>query len=142
MPLVIAALMTSPALAERPLYLKSEMTAGLPFSDAVRHNGVLYLSGQIPATPDGTLAKGGMAAQARQVMDNIRATVEKYGSGMDRIIKCTVFLSDMDQWAEFNKVYVTYFDKGRLPARSAVEVSGLAMGALMEVECLAAMDDD
>ncbi|WP_417317054.1 RidA family protein [Emcibacter sp.] len=112
----------------------------LPFAEAVDYNGVLYMSGQIATGPDGKIVPGGMAEQARQTMDNIKAVTEKYGSHMDKILKCTVFLDDMSQWGDFNKVYVTYFPKGKLPARSALGADGLALGALLEVECIAAVD--
>ena len=71
-------------------------------------------------------------------MENIKATLGRHGLGMDDIIKCTVFLADIAEWPEFNKVYAAYFDQGRYPARSALAASGLALGARVEVECIAA----
>jgi len=97
---------------------------------------MLYLSGQIGMDASGNIAPGGIAAETRQAMENIRATLGQYGSSMDRIIKATVMLADMAEWGEMNKVYVTYFDQ-HLPARSAFGTSGLALGARVEIECIA-----
>jgi reactive intermediate/imine deaminase len=111
----------------------------LPFSDAVRVGDMLYLSGQIGNLP-GTvqLAKGGIAGETRQTMENIKASLEKYGSSLDEVVKCTVFLADIAEWAAMNEVYRAYFPTN-LPARSAMGASGLALGARVEIECLAAM---
>jgi len=108
----------------------------LPFSQAVRVGDVLYLSGQIGVREDGTLPQG-MAAQARQAMDNIAAVLRLAGLGWGEVFKCTVMLDDMADWAAFNAIYVGYFQSGRLPARSALGADGLALGALVEVECMA-----
>ncbi|WP_193608910.1 Rid family hydrolase [Nocardioides lijunqiniae] len=111
-------------------------TFDTPFSTGVRIDDVLYLSGQIGMLPDGTLAEG-FEAQARQTMDNIAGSLAAYGFGMDAVFKCTVMLDDMSRWQEFNKVYLEYFPATRLPARSAFGTDGLALGAHMEVECMA-----
>jgi reactive intermediate/imine deaminase len=108
----------------------------LPFSKAVRVGDVLYLSGVIGRNPDGTLPQG-IEAQTRATMDDIGATLKEAGLGFDRIFHCTAFLSDMNNWAAFNQVYVGYFPDGPLPARSALGVNGLALGALLELECQA-----
>ncbi len=112
---------------------------GLPFSAAVRVDNTLYLSGalgNIPGTLD--LAEGGIQGETRQTMENIKTTLETFGSSMDDVVKCTVFLADIGEWAAMNEVYVTYFDNK--PARSAMGVSGLALGARVEIECIAVMD--
>jgi 2-iminobutanoate/2-iminopropanoate deaminase len=111
----------------------------LPFSDAVRVGDMLYLSGKIgniPGTRD--LAEGGITGETGQALENIKATLEKYGSSMDEVVKCTVFLADIDEWAAMNEVYVTYFAENP-PARSALGASGLALNSRVEIECLAAM---
>ncbi|RBP05742.1 reactive intermediate/imine deaminase [Roseiarcus fermentans] len=111
---------------------------GLPFSAAVRVGDMLYLSGALGNRPGTlTLADGGMAGQARQTMENIGATLRHCGLGFDDVVKCTVMMADMSEWSEFNAVYVTYFTPGRLPARSAFGCNGLALGARLELECLA-----
>ena len=108
----------------------------LPFSRAVRVGDILYLSGAIGRGPDGKPPEG-IEAQTKATMDDIGETLKLAGLGFDDLFHCTVFLSDMKNWADFNKVYLTYFPDGPLPARSAVGVNGLALGALMEIECQA-----
>jgi reactive intermediate/imine deaminase len=111
----------------------------LPFSEAVRVGDMLYLSGKIgniPGTRD--LAEGGIAGETRQTLENIKATLEKHGSSMDEVVKCTVFLADIAEWAAMNEVYITYFPVNP-PARSALGSSGLALNSRVEIECFAAM---
>ena len=108
----------------------------LPFSSAVRVGDVLYLSGAIGRGPDGKPPEG-IEAQTKATMDDIGETLKLAGLGYDRLFHCTAFLADMKDWPAFNKVYVGYFPDGQLPARSAVGVNGLALGALMEIECQA-----
>jgi reactive intermediate/imine deaminase len=110
----------------------------LPFSQAVRVGDVLYLSGALGNLPGKMeLVPGGMRAEARQTMENIGTVLKEAGLSFADIFKCTVMLADMSKWAEFNEVYVTYFDPDRLPARSAFGANGLALGAQVEVECMA-----
>ena len=108
----------------------------LPFSSAVRVGDLLILSGQLGNTPDGKLPQG-IEAQARQAMENIGAILKGQGLDFGDVVKCTVMLDDMKDWPAFNKVYVTYFPDGKFPARSAFGADGLALGALVEVECWA-----
>ena len=132
-------LLSGPVRASEPEveYYASNPDLQLPFSDAVRVGDMLFLSGQIgnlPGTND--LAAGGIAGETRQTMENIKASLEKYGSSLDRVVKCTVFLADIAEWAAMNEVYKTYFPTNP-PARSALGASGLALGARVEIECLA-----
>lgn len=122
-------------------YLNSSPVAeNLPFSEAVRVGHLLFLSGQIGIDPEtGELPEGGIQPETRQTMENIRATLERYGSSMDRVIKCQVFLADMSEWGAMNEVYVTFFGENK-PARSALGASGLALGARVEIECMATVD--
>ncbi len=115
-------------------------TLNLPFSEAVKVGNLLILSGRIGNIP-GTLelASGGIQGETRQAMENIKATVEKYGASMDQVVKCTVFLADMAEWGLMNEVYKQYFPTNK-PTRSALGASGLALGALVEIECMAALD--
>ena len=108
----------------------------LPFSSAVRVGDILYLSGAIGRGPDGKPPPG-IEAQTRATMDDIGETLKLAGLGYDRIFHCTVMLSDMNNWAAFNTIYVGYFPDGPLPARSAFGANGLALGALIELECQA-----
>src|SRR5262245_52499893 len=114
------------------------LPSGLPFSEAVQLGDLLLLSGQIGIVPGQlTLAPGGIRAEARQAMDNIRMVLESQGLTMANIVKCTVMLADMAEWSEFNEIYRTYFTEGRFPARSGFGCSGLAFGARAEIECIA-----
>lgn len=108
----------------------------LPFSNAVRVGDMLYLSGALGVKPDGTLPAG-IEAQTRQTMDTIGETLKGQGLGFGDIVKCTVMLDNMADWPAFNQVYVTYFPDGKYPARSAFGADGLALGALVELECWA-----
>jgi len=112
----------------------------LPFSEAVRVGNILYLSGQIGIDPaTSKLAEGGITGETRQTMENIKASLEKFGSSMAEIVKCTVFLADIKDWAAMNQVYITYFPTNR-PARSGLGSSGLAFGARTEIECIATVE--
>jgi len=108
----------------------------LPFSEAVRVGDTLYLSGQLGRGPDGKLPDG-IEAQTKQTLENIGATLKKAGLGYGDVFHCTAMLADMKLWPAFNSVYVTYFPEGKRPARSAFGTSGLALGALVELECQA-----
>ena len=107
----------------------------LPFSSAVRVGETLYLSGNLGNVP-GTLqlVDGGIVAETRQTLENIKATLTEFGSSMDEVVKCTV-LADINEWSAMNEVYRTYFEKP--PARSALGSSGLALNARVEIECIA-----
>ena len=112
--------------------------AKLPFSQSVRVGDVVYLSGALGNVPGTqTLASGGLEGEVRQMMANIEAALKTHGLGLDRIFKCTVMMADIARWAEFNKLYVTYFKSERMPARSAFGANGLALGAQVEMECWA-----
>ena len=82
---------------------------GYPFSPAVEADGWIFLSGALGVTPEGQLIEGGIEAETRQTMDNIQSTLAGVGLGMDRVVKCTVFLADIAEWPAFNAVYKTYF---------------------------------
>ena len=108
--------------------------AGLPFSEAVEAGGFLFLSGQI-GTSGGKLVAGGIAAETRQALANIRAVLERRGVSLDRVVKVTVMLADMSEWDAMNREYVAAFG-ARLPARSSFGTSGLGLGARVEIECI------
>jgi 2-iminobutanoate/2-iminopropanoate deaminase len=112
--------------------------ADLPFSAAVRVGEVLYLSGALGNVPGKLeLVPGGLEAETRQTMENIRAVLRAHKLGFDDVFKCTVMLADMNDWAAFNRIYLTYFEPDRLPARSAFGAAGLALNARVELECWA-----
>lgn len=128
--------------SSRPLveYLFEETPRPLPFSSAVRVGHMLYLSGQLGVDPDPKVTSGGVKAETKQIMEKIRRLLERNGSSLNNVVKCTVMLADMSEWGAMNEVYVTYFPKGRLPARSAFGTNGLARDARVEIECMAVVE--
>ena len=109
----------------------------LPFTEAVRAGDFIFLAGQIgddPAT--GKLVPGGIVPEARQTLKHIKDALERNGSSMSEVVKCTVFLADIAEWGTFNGVYREFFKKP-FPARSAFAASGLAANARVELECIA-----
>jgi 2-iminobutanoate/2-iminopropanoate deaminase len=113
----------------------------LPFSEAVRVGGMLYLSGEIGTGADGKLVSGGIAAETKQLMQNIGDSLARHGSSWDRVVQCTVALADIKDWPAFNDVYRGYF-KRHYPARMAYATGGLALGARAEVQCNALVARD
>jgi 2-iminobutanoate/2-iminopropanoate deaminase len=129
---IFSILVSLPCIAEDKSFEQK-----LPFSEVVRVGNTLYLSGVV-GNMQGTrqLVPGGIGPETKQVMETIRARVEKHGSDMDHVVKCLVMLADINEWAAMNEVYKTFFSK-RYPARSALGASGLALGARVEIECIA-----
>ncbi len=110
-----------------------------PYSQAIKANGFIWCSGQIPIDPaTGTIHAEGIEAQARQAIGNLKNVLEAAGSGLDRVVKTTVFIRHMDDFAALNAVYAELFGASK-PARSCVEVSCLPKGALLEIEAVAAL---
>ena len=137
-----AALLAAPAAAKDkappagPVFSPSDMP--YPFSSAVRVGDVLYLSGQLGAVDGGgTLVPGGIEPETRAMFTRIGQTLKQHGLTFDNVFKCQVFLADMADWPKFNAIYASYFKNGRYPARSAMGVNGLALGARVEMECWA-----
>jgi reactive intermediate/imine deaminase len=125
--------------ADKPQFLNSPRALELdrPFSEAVRAGEFLFLSGQIGEVPEtGKLAEGGIEAEARQALTNVKHVLEANGASLSDVVKCTVFLADIAEWPTFNGIYRQFFHKP-YPARSALAASGLAMNARVEVECIA-----
>lgn len=128
----------APALAQ-PAPAPQTMPAKPPFSPAVRVGDILYMSGQIGQVPQGMDRHGdGFDAAVEGAMNSIGRILKNNGLGFRDVVKCTVMLDDMADWPRFNTIYVRFFDGGRLPARSAFGTNGLALGAPVEVECIAA----
>jgi len=108
-----------------------------PYSQAIRAGGFLFLSGQIPIDPQsGQFVAGGIAEQTEQVLKNLAAVLEAAGSALDRVVKATVFLADMDEFAAMNAVYGNYFSSNP-PARATVEVARLPRDARVEIDVIA-----
>lgn len=131
----------APALAaqDKPVLqyiVPAGAAATLPFSPAVRVGNMLYLAGQLGVDSTLKLAAGGIEAETRQALTNIRRELEANGSDMDHVVKCLVMLADIGEWGKMNGVYVTFFPTHR-PARSAFGATGLALGGRVEIECMA-----
>ncbi len=110
-----------------------------PYSQAIRAGNLLFTAGQIPLTPQGEKIEGDVEAQTRQVLDNLRAVLKAGGSDPSRVVKCTVFLRDMDDFARVNAVYAELFADAP-PARSAVQVARLPFDVAVEIEAIALCD--
>jgi len=108
-----------------------------PYSQAIKANGMLFCSGQIPIDPaTGEFVEGGVAEQTEQVFKNLSAVLEAGGSGLEGVVKTTVFLADMNDFAAMNEVYGKYFDSNK-PARATVQAARLPRDAKVEIECIA-----
>ena len=108
-----------------------------PYSTAAIYGGIIYMSGMIGVNPQtGKVPEGGTLAQAKQVFENIETVLGEMGAGLDDVLKTTVYLTNMDDFAEVNKLYAEVFGPN-FPARTCVEVSKLPMGLSIEVECIA-----
>lgn len=110
-----------------------------PYAQAVKTSGLVITSGQLPIDPATGAFPEGIQAQTRQSLTNVKAILEEAGLSMDAVLKTTVFLSDMNNFAAMNEVYATFFTEGSFPARSAVEVARLPKDALVEIEVIAAL---
>ncbi|MGC8494134.1 MAG: RidA family protein [Syntrophobacteraceae bacterium] len=110
-----------------------------PYSQAIRANGFVFVSGQIPIDPlNGEIVSGGFAAQARQSLENVKQVLIASGAGLEKVVAVDVFVTDINEFATFNKVYEEFFSAHK-PARAVVEVKGLPRGVLVEVKCVAAL---
>jgi reactive intermediate/imine deaminase len=137
---LIAGIVAVPAVLaaqERTVIRPPGSMTGLPFSPAIRAGNTIYLSGQIGIPPGGqALVPGGIGPETRQTLENLRRVLEAAGSSMTRVVKCTVFLADMADYAAMNQVYASFFPADP-PARSTLAASGLAFNARVEIECIA-----
>lgn len=107
-----------------------------PYSQAIVAGGFVFVSGQIPLTADGVLVEGGVEDQAEQVLKNLRMILVAAGSGLERVVKATVFIKDMNDFPKVNEIYGRFFGDHK-PARATVEVSRLPKDVLIEIECVA-----
>src|SRR5205823_10615187 len=108
------------------------------YSQAIRFGDFVYTAGQLGLDPkSGSLVEGGMAEQTRRVLDNLSGVLEAAGSSLDNVVKTTVFITDMANFAAMNEIYKQYFNSDAPPARSTVQVGGLPLGAMVEIECVA-----
>ncbi|MGQ0813770.1 MAG: RidA family protein [Gemmatimonadota bacterium] len=139
--LVCTIVMSATAIAQKPEFRKAPgATAALPFSEAVKAGNTLYLSGMIGVVPGSLkLAEGGIVAETRQTMENIRTALARNGGSLNDVVKCLVMLADMSEWGKMNEVYATFFPNDK-PARSSFGASGLALNARVEIECIAVLE--
>ena len=111
--------------------------AGAPYNQAIVAGGMVFCAGQVPLDPaTGALVEGGITEQARRALDNVKAVLEAAGSSLDRVVKTTVFVTDLGEFGEMNAVYAEYFTS-EPPARSTVQVAALPAGAKVEIEAIA-----
>jgi 2-iminobutanoate/2-iminopropanoate deaminase len=111
--------------------------AGAPYNQAIKAAGLVFCAGQVGLDPaSGTMVPGGVEAQTQQAMRNLKAVLEAAGSSFDQVVKTTVFVADLADFATVNEVYATFF-RDLPPARSTVQVAGLPAGALVEIEAIA-----
>lgn len=109
-----------------------------PYSQAIKFGNLLFTSGQIPLNPEGQIVEGGIAEQTHQVFRNLKAVLEEAGATFESVIKATVFIKDMNQFAQVNEIYAAYFGDHK-PARSTVEVARLPKDVFVEIELIAAL---
>ena len=109
-----------------------------PYAQAVEKNGLIFTSGQLPIDPATGAFPEGIAAQTAQSLNNVKTILAAAGVSMDAVLKTTVFLRDMNDFADMNEVYATFFSEGRFPARSAIQAARLPKDALVEIEVVAA----
>ena len=112
-----------------------------PYSQAIQAGGLVHCSGQIALdAATGELVQGSVQVQTRKIMENLTAVLAAAGTSLDRAVKCTIYLTDMNDFAAVNEVYGEYFASGDPPARATVEVSGLPKGVAVEIDCMALCD--
>jgi 2-iminobutanoate/2-iminopropanoate deaminase len=112
-----------------------------PYSQAIKAGGFVFVSGQIPTDlKTGEFVAGGIAEQTEQVLKNLAAVLEAAGSGLDQVVKTTVFLADMKEFSGMNEVYATFFSESP-PARATVAAAGLPRGARVEIEAVALVSE-
>ncbi len=112
-----------------------------PYSQAIKVKGMVYTSGQIPLRPDGEMIEGDIKEQTRQVLKNLDAVLKEAGSGLDKIVKTTIYLTEMDNFLAVNSIYAEFFS-GSYPARSTVAVKSLPKGADIEIDAVAIADTE
>jgi 2-iminobutanoate/2-iminopropanoate deaminase len=135
-PLVLCLVSTEVIAADTSAVFHTRPGSTAPYSPAVRAGDFIFASGQIGVEVDGSVPAN-FERQAKLAIENTRDALVLAGAGLGDVVKCTVMLRDMTQWPVFNRVYAGYFAPGRLPARSAFGTQALAMGAGVELECMA-----
>ena len=139
--LTVSLLLAACSGARAPVYqtLPDRASLNLPYSDAVRVGNLLFLAGTVGTVP-GTreLIAGGVAAETRQALENVKHNLDTHGASLEQVVKCTVYLADIGDFEAMNAVYRQFFSHTK-PARTTVGVQGLPLGARVEIDCIAAM---
>jgi 2-iminobutanoate/2-iminopropanoate deaminase len=138
--LLLGACAANPARSPHVEYFPVPGPRPLPFAEAVRVGEMLYLSGQLGTDSTGQLVPGGIGPETRPALTNVATVLARHGGTLDQVIKCTVMLADIGEWAAMNQVYVPFF-RNHFPARSAFGTTGLALGARLELECMAVVPE-
>ena len=138
--LVAGALLAAATNADEAVYTAPEGRDNAPYSESVVYDDFIFLAGQLGIDRATGEMPAGVGPQTFQALTNMKGALERAGGSMDAVLKCTVFLADIDDWAAMNEVYVTFFPNK--PARTAVGGAGLGRDALVEIECIAAAPDD
>ena len=129
-------------MSKTVLFTEKAPAAGGPYSQAIRTGDFIFTAGQLGLVPETQhLAGSDIESQTRQALDNIQTILENAGSCLENVVKCTVFLADMEHFSRMNRIYSEYFAQDP-PARSAVQVAALGLGALIEIEAIARVDGD
>jgi lysine/arginine/ornithine transport system substrate-binding protein len=135
----IAAASGAPSNGPPVEHLNDDPASGAPYSDAVRVGPTLYLAGNLGLDTSGSLVPGGITPEADQALQNLKRVLERNGSALDRVANCEVMLADIKEREAFNEVYKKYWAPGEFPARHAFGVTGLYLGARVEIACIAAV---
>jgi len=115
---------------------KASLPVG-PYNQAVSIGNLIYTAGQIPLDPAGNMVSGGIKEQTQQVLENVKTVIEAGGSTLDKVIKATVFLKDLNDFAGMNEIYSQYFKNANAPARTTIQVSRIPKDSLVEIEVVA-----
>ena len=111
-----------------------------PYSQAIETDSLLFISGCLGADPTSGDLREGIEAQSRQALDNLLGILQECGLSLNNVVKTTVYLKSMNDFARFNGIYASYFNGGHYPARTCVEISALPKGGLIEIEAIASKD--
>ncbi|KAJ6597222.1 Endoribonuclease L-PSP [Mycena vulgaris] len=128
-------------MSKKIIFTKDAIPPMPVFSQATVAKGIVYCSGNIGCTNDFVIVEGGVQAQTRRALENLSVVLKAAGSGLEHIVKANVYLTDMGDFSSMNEVYLEFFDKDNMPARTCVAVAALPLGARFEIECTAVVPE-
>ncbi|KAJ7047126.1 Endoribonuclease L-PSP [Mycena alexandri] len=128
-------------MSKKIVFTKDAVPPMPVFSQATIAKGIVYCSGNIGCTNEFVVVEGGVKAQTRRALENLSIVLKAAGSGLEHIVKANIYLTDMNEFVAMNEVYLEFFDKDNMPARTGVAVAALPLGARFEVECTAVVPD-